>query len=140
MRRVYVVLAAVAIAVAALTAGGVAAGAKLVGAKLEPAVVQPGDHVAITAEVEDPGRQVAKVEATVVEYPVMKLPLNDQGTGDDKQAGDGTWSGGFDIPGATEGVYHIEVALLDADGKVIEVEGKPATAVMPLELKQPQLP
>jgi len=140
MRRVYVVLAAVAIAADALIAGGAAAGAKLVGAKLEPAVVEAGDHVVITAQVEDPARQVAKAEATVVEYPVMKLPLNDQGTGDDKQAGDGIWSGGFDIPGAPGGVYHIEVALLDADGKVIEADGKPATAVMPLELKQPQLP
>jgi hypothetical protein len=108
-------------------------------AKVEPATVKPGDHVVITATVADPAKTVAKVEAIVTEYPVMKLPLNDEGKGDDKTAGDGIYTLGFNIPDeAPAATYHLEISALDAAGNAIQVAGQPLKATVALDVKSPE--
>jgi len=107
-------------------------------AKIEPASAWIGDHLVLTAAVEDPGKQVAKLEGVVVEYPEIVVPLNDQGQGDDKQAGDGIWSGGSDVPAeAFEGTYHIALWPRDAAGKGFKVDSQFVKATVELTLKPP---
>ena len=111
------------------------AGPKLRDAGIEPTSAEPGDHVIITVAVDDPGEAVAKVEAVVQEYPVMTLPLNDQGQGDDKQAGDGVWTLGFDIPDAPAGTYHLDLLPRDAAGQSFKVDDQAVRATVPLQVK-----
>jgi hypothetical protein len=107
-------------------------------AKIEPATAWIGDHVVVTVAVEDPGKQIAKMEGVVVEYPEVAAPLNDQGQGDDKQAGDGIWSGGTDVPQeAFEGTYHIAIWPRDAAGKAFKVDDKFVKATVEVVLKPP---
>ena len=113
--------------------------ASLSNAKVEPATVKPGDHVVITATVADPAKTVAKVEAIVTEYPVMKLPLNDAGQGDDKAGGDSIYTLGFNVPEeAPAGTYHLEISALDAAGNAVQAAGQPLKATVPLEVRSPE--
>ncbi|UCH33751.1 MAG: metallophosphoesterase [Armatimonadota bacterium] len=113
---------------------------KLSDAKIAPAAAKPGDHVVLTVAVADPGKAVAKVEATVTEYPVMVVQMNDAGEGDDQKAADGVWTYGFDIPEAPAGTYHFEIWPRDAESKPFEADGAPVKATVPLELKAQELP
>jgi len=121
------------------TTATAASGPGLSDAKIEPATIKPGGHVVITATVADPAKTVAKLEAIVTEYPVMKLPLNDAGQGDDKTAGDGIYTLGFNVPEeAPAGTYHLDISALDAAGNAIEAAGQPLKATVPLEVKSPE--
>jgi alpha-L-fucosidase len=124
-----------------------AAAPKLSGAKIEPATAWVGDHVVATVAVEDSAKEVAEVEAVVVEYPGYKFPLNDRGEGDDQSAGDGIWTGGTDVPpeALLPGTYHIAISPRNAAGKPFKVEDEHvrylrATVALTLQPPEPPAP
>lgn len=118
-----------------LTVGGALAAPKLSDAKVTPSVAWLGDHVVITVVVDDPAKEVAKVDGVVVEYSEIRTPLNDEGKGDDKVAGDGIWSGGTDVPGeAFEGTYHIAIWPKDAAGNAFKVDDQFVKATVAITL------
>ncbi len=138
MRIRHVMLIAALIVVSAFLAAHAATAPQLSEARVEPAVVQPGGHAVLTAKVEDPLHGVAQVMATVVEYPAFRIALNDEGKGDDKQAGNGLWTGSLEVPGeAPSGLYHLDVQLFDAAGNVIAIDGQPLKTTVAVEVKQP---
>jgi hypothetical protein len=117
-----------------------AGGPGLSDAKIEPANVKPGDRVVLSVAIADPGKAVAKVTAVVEEYPSMALPMNDSGQGDDKQAGDGVWTLGFEVPGeAPAGTYHFDMIPADAADKTFDVDGQPLKAVVELTIKSQEV-
>ena len=94
----------------------------LMDAKIVPAKLTPGEDALLCVKVIDPKGVVAAVVATVREYPTITLELNDIADEGDKDAGDGVWSAGKEVPGEAEpGLYNWDFAAYDTGGDPIKV-------------------
>jgi hypothetical protein len=103
---------------------------------IEPLSAKPGDHVVLTVRVDDPAKEVAKLEAVVTEFTVIRLPLSDSGQGDDKHAGDGIWSAGMDVPlEAPAGTYHLALRASSAAGKTLELSADSAATIIAFQVE-----
>lgn len=115
-----------------LAAGALWAAPTIKDAKADPAVVKVGDLLKITALVDDPGGEVAKVKVVVSEAPELQLPMT-KGEG-------GLWTFTFPIPETGAGTYHFEVTPLDKDGKTFQVAGQTLKSIVSIELRAQELP
>ena len=76
-----------------------------------------GTEVLITAEVSDPDSKVDTVVATVTGGNVTLFDLYDNGTNEDAEAGDGTWSVQWSVPVTeTVGRHTVKFHAYDANG------------------------
>jgi hypothetical protein len=112
-------------------------------AVVTPARLQPGESAFITVKVKDRHRIVDRVVAVVKEDPRVKLPLHDDGTGGDAEAGDGKWTLKVDVPfTAPPGSYTLEIAAYRKDGEVIAVSGaegdRPLSTTAQVSIHYPQ--
>lgn len=87
------------------------------GAAVKPQRVAAGKKVLITAHVNDAGRKIDTVVATLTGGKVSHFDLFDNGTRGDAQAGDGIWSVLWPVhPSETGGQHSVVFHAYDANG------------------------
>lgn len=110
---------------------------------IAPADLKPNDTGAVTVRLVDRHKIVRRVEGVIREEPKIKLRFRDDGVGEDKQAGDGTWTYPFAVRITTPpGEYHLDITAYRSDGQPVSVKRAdktkgPLTTSLPIVIKAP---
>ncbi len=91
-------------------------------AVVSPSSLQPGESALITVKLNDRYGIVDSVVAVVREDTRVRLPLRDDGTLGDVEAGDDVWSLQVDVPfQAPPGDFTLDIVAFRSDGEPITV-------------------
>ncbi len=100
-------------------------------AEVTPSVLAPDSSGLITVVINDAHNIVDRVEGVVQVEPPVRIPLYDDGTHGDAEAGDGAWSIQVPVPGdAPAGNYEIVFTAYTDDGLPVEVRGRDRKVVV----------